>query len=168
MADSVARVEVTTRGTADTIPGLFTSLEPIVTKDGMIHGIAMTAGGEAKNGYDYDPQTRKLSLFSLPSDVNGFFHEIELSPDATFVAYVAHVQSGQTWAVVRAWPSMTIAARTPPSEGYPSDVGYDRVAWFGLDSFHISYRISAGPSVVLEGNPRSGSMTVDTVSTPQH
>ncbi len=168
MADSVAKVEVTTGSAVDTIPGLFTSLRPIATNDGMIHGIAMTAGGEAKNGYDYDLRTRKLTVFPLPSDVSGFFHEIELNNDAKYVAYVAHVQSGQTWAVVRSWPSMTPVTRTPPSEGYPSDVGYDKVAWLGPNYFQISYRIGSGPSIVVEGDPRSGRMKVDTVSTQQN
>jgi hypothetical protein len=168
MADSVAKVEVTAGSAVDTIPGLFTSLSPIATNDGMIHGIAMTAGGEAKNGYDYDSRTRKLTLFPLPSDVSGFFHEIELNNDAKYVAYVAHVQSGQTWAVVRSWPSMTLVARTAPSEGYPSDVGYDQVAWLGPYRFQISYRIGSGPSVVAEGDPRSTRMKVDTVSKPQN
>ena len=31
MADEVARIEVTTDGAADTIPGVFTSLQPIAT-----------------------------------------------------------------------------------------------------------------------------------------
>ena len=168
MADSVAKVEITFGSTIDTIPGLFTSLNPIVTNDGTIHGIGMTEGGEAKTGYDYDSRTERLTVFPLPSDVNGFFHEIELSSDAKYVAYVAHVQSGQTWAVVRSWPSMTSVARTPPSEGYPSDVGYDQVAWLGSDRFRVSYRISSGPSIVVEGDPRSGTMKVDTIPTPQH
>src|SRR5438270_9353878 len=77
MADGVARVEVTTDGAADTIPGVFTSLPPIATNDGMIHGIAMTPGGEAKNGQDYDPRVRKVTRLSLPSDVNGFVHEMK-------------------------------------------------------------------------------------------
>ena len=168
MADSVAKVEITSGNTIDTIPGLFTSLNPIATNDGTIHGIGMTEGGEAKTGYDYDSRTKRLTVFPLPSDVNGFFHEIELSSDAKYVAYVAHVQSGQTWAVARSWPSMTSVARTPPSEGYPSDVGYDQVGWLGPDRFRVSYRISSGPSIVVEGDPRSGTMKVDTVPTPQH
>jgi hypothetical protein len=168
MADSVAKVEITFGSAVDTIPGLFTSLNPIAANDGTIHGIGMTEGGEAKTGYDYDSRTKRLTVFSLPSDVNGFFHEIALSSDAKYVAYVAHVQSGQTWAVVRSWPSMALVKRTPPSEGYPSDVGYDQVAWLGSNHFRISYRISLGPSIVVEGDPRSGRMNVDTVPTPQH
>lgn len=168
MADSVAKVEVTFGSTVDTIPGLFTSLNPIATNDGTIHGIGMTEGGEARTGYDYDSRTKRLTVFPLPSDLNGFFHEIELSSDAKYVAYVAHVQSGQTWAVVRSWPSMTVVRRTPPSEGYPSDVGYDQVAWVSPDHFRISYRISSGPAVVVEGDPRRGEMKIDTVSKPQN
>ena len=168
MADSVAKVEVTFGSTVDTIPGLFTSLNPVATSDGTIHGIGMTEGGEAKTGYDYDSRTKRLTVFPLPSDVNGFFHEIVLSNDAKYVVYVAHVRSGQTWAVVRSWPSMALVTRTPPSEGYPSDVGYDQVAWLGPDHFRVSYRIKSGPSIVVEGDSRSGRMKVDTVPTPQH
>ncbi len=164
MGDSVAKVVVAIGSSVDTIPGLFTSLNPIVTTDGNIHGIAMTAGGEANNGYDYDPRTRKLTLFPLPSDLNGAFNEIQLNHDAKYVAYVAHVRSGQTWAVVRSWPSMTIVARTSPSEGYPSDVGHDEVGWMGPDHFRISYRISSGPSIVVDGDAQRGTMKVDTVS----
>lgn len=164
MADSVAKVEVTAGGAVDTIPGLFTSLSPIATSDAMIHGIATTAGGEAKNGYDYEVRAKKLTVFPLPSDVNGFFHKIELNTDAKYVAYVAHVQSGQTWAVVRSWPSMTLVARTAPSEGYASDVGYDQVAWLGSDRFQISYRISSGPWIVIEGDVRAGNVKIDTVT----
>lgn len=167
MADSVAKVEVTFEGAVDTIPDLFTSLDPIATNDRTIHGIGMTEGGEAKTDYDYDSRTKRLTVFPLPSDVNGFFHEIALSSEAKYVAYVAHVQSGQTWAVVRSWPSMALVARTPPSEGYPSDVGYDQVAWLGPDHFRISYRISSGPSIVVDGDSRSGRMKVDTVPTSE-
>jgi hypothetical protein len=168
MRDSVAKVEVTSGSVVDTIPGLFTSLDPIVTNDGTIHGVAMTPGGVAQSGYDYDSQTRKLTVFPLPSDVTGFFHDIELSGDAKYVAYVAHVESGQTWAVVRSWPNMILVTRSPPSEGYPSDVGYDQVAWVGPDHFRISYRINSGPTVVVEGNTRTGTMKIDTVSVPQN
>jgi hypothetical protein len=164
MADSVAKVEVAVASAVDTIPGLLTSLNPVATNDGTVHGIGMTEGGEAKTGYDYNSRTRRLTVFPLPSDLNGFFHEIALSSDAEFVAYVAHVQSGQTWAVVRSWPSMALVTRTPPSAGYPSDVGYDQVAWSGPDHVRISYRISSGPSIVVEGEPQTGKMKIDTVA----
>jgi hypothetical protein len=143
-----------------------TSLDPVITNDGMIHGISMTAGGEASNGYDYEPRTKRLTVFKLPSDVNGFFHEIEINADAKCVAYVAHVQSGQTWAVVRLWPGMTLLTRTSPSDGYPSDVGYDQVEWKDLDHYRISYRIRSGSWIVVQGDARNGMMKVDTVSTP--
>jgi hypothetical protein len=162
-SDSVARLEVTIGATVDTVPGLFTSLAPVITNDGVIHGIAMAANGSATHGYDYDPQTRKLILFPLPSDLNGSFHEIEINADAKFVAYVAHVESGETWAVVRSWPSLAAVTRTPASEGFPSDVGYDEVKWLGPDRFHISYRIRSGRSIVVEGDPRTRAMKVDTI-----
>jgi hypothetical protein len=165
-ADSVARLEVTIGTAADTVPGLFTSITPIVTNDGMIHGISMAADGTATHGYDYNPWTRKLVLFPLPPDLNGSFHEIEINADAQFVAYVAHVKSGQTWAVVRTWPSLAPVIRTPPSEAFPSDVGYDEVKWVAPNRFHISYRISSGPSIIVEGHPRTRAMVVDTIPWP--
>jgi hypothetical protein len=165
-SDSVAKLEVTIGATVDTVPGLFTSLTPVITNDGMIHGISMAANGTATHGYDYNPRTKKLTLFPLPSDLNGSFHEIEISSDAKFVAYVAHVESGETWAVVRSWPNLSSVTRTPASQGFPSDVGYDEVKWLGQDRFHISYRISSGPSIVVEGDPLTRAIKVDTIPAP--
>ena len=164
MEDAVAKVEVTIRSGVDTITGLLTSLNPTVTANGMIHGIAMAPDGQARDGYDYNPHTRKLTVFPLPSDLNGWFHEIELNGDATFVAYVAHT-SGQTWAVVRSWPSMTVVARTSASEGFPSDVGHDQVGWLDLDHSQFRYRISSGPFILVEGDPHRRTMKVDTLAT---
>jgi hypothetical protein len=154
---------VTLGSAVDTLPDLLTSLDPIITSDGLIHGIAMAADGRATRGFDYNPQIRKLTVFPLPPDLNGWFHEVRLNADATFVAYVAHVKSGQTWAVIRSWPDLSPVARTAASEGFPSDVGYDLVEWLGPTRFRISYRISSGPSIVVEGRSRSGAMKVDTV-----
>ena len=164
MEDPVAKIEVTTGRSVDTIPGLTTVFVPTVTSDGLVHGIAMIPTRKGNNGYDYDPRTRKLTLFPLPPEVSEFFGA-ELSSDANYLAYVAHVQSGKTWAAVRSWPSMTVVARTSPSDGYPSDVGYDEIAWKSPDRFHISYRIYSGSFIVVEGDPRSGTMKVDTVAT---
>lgn len=168
MEDPVAKIEVTTGRGVDTLPGLTTEFEPIVTDDGSIHGLAMVPTRVGENGYDYDPLTKRLTVFPLPSEVNGFFHETELSGDAKYVAYVAHVQSGQTWAVVRSWPGMAVVAQTSPSEGYPSDVSFDEIKWQSPNHFRISYRINSGSSIVVEGDPRSGRIKVDTVSTPQN
>jgi hypothetical protein len=168
MEDPVGKIEVTTGRGVDTLPGLTTVFSPIVTDDGLIHGLAMTPARVGENGYDYDPLTKNLTVFPLPSEVNGFFHETELSSDAKYVAYVAHVQSGLTWAVVRSWPSLAVVAQTSPSEGYPSDVSFDEIKWQSPNRFHISYRISSGSSIVVEGDPRSGKIKVDTVSTPQN
>ena len=168
MEDPVAKIEITTGRGVDTLPGLTTVFDPIVTDDGLIHGLAMVPTRMGENGYDYDPLTKKLTVFPLPSEVNGFFHETELSSDAKYVAYVAHVQSGQTWAVVRSWPGMAVVAQTSPSEGYPSDVSFDEIKWQSPNHFRISYRINSGSSIVVEGDPRSGRIKVDTVSTPQN
>jgi hypothetical protein len=164
MEPAVAKVEVTIRSRVDTITGLLTSLNPTITTDGMIHGIAMAQDGQARDGYDYNSHTRKLTVFPLPSDLNGWFYEIELNDAATFVAYVAHVISGQTWAVVRSWPSLTVVARTSASEGYPSDVGYDQVRWLDSDHFRFRYRISSGPFVLVEGDAQRRTMKVDTLA----
>ncbi len=168
MEDPVAKIEVTTGRGVDTIPGLTTVFTPIVTDDGLIHGLAMIPARVGENGYDYDPLTRKLTVFPLPAEVSGFFHETELSSDAKYVAYVAHVQSGQTWAVIRSWPGMTVVAQTSPSEGYPSDVSFDEIKWRSPSHFHISYRINSGSSIVVEADTRSGTIKIDTVSAPQN
>ena len=165
--DSVASIEVTSGSAVDTIPGLVTALKPRVTPDGMVHGIATSDDGTATKGYDYNAQRKQLSVFPLPSDLNGSFHEIELNDNAKYVAYVAHVESGKTWAVVRSWPQLAVVARTPPSDGYPSDVGYDQVGWIDSDHFKISYRISSGPSIVVGGDANTRTMTIDTVGTEQ-
>jgi hypothetical protein len=161
--DSVAEIEVTSGGAVDTIPGLLSSFEPKVTSDGIVHGIATSDDGTATKGYDYNARSKQLSVFPLPSDLNGVFHEIELNDNAKYLAYVAHTESGQTWAVVRSWPQLAIVARTPPSHGWPSDVGYDQVGWLDSNHFKLSYRISTGPSILVEGDATARTMKIDTV-----
>jgi hypothetical protein len=163
--DSVATIEVTSGASVDTIPGLLTSFDPKVTSDGIVHGIATSDDGTATKGYDYNPLRKQLSVFPLPPDLNGVFHEIELNNNAKYLAYVAHLESGQTWAVVRSWPQLAIVVRTPPSDGWPSDVGYDQVSWLDSDHFKLSYRISSGPSILVEGDANARTMKIDTVGT---
>jgi hypothetical protein len=164
MTDTVAKVEVTLGSAVDTIPGVLTSLSPIATNDGMVHGIAMTGEGFVSRGYDYNARTRKLTVLSLPPDVNPYNQDIELNDDAQFVAYIAN--ANKTWAVVRSWPSMAEVARTLPSEGFPSDnAGDNLVGWTGLYQFQFHYRISSGPVILVEGDAQRRTIKVDTLST---
>jgi hypothetical protein len=164
LTDTVAKVEVTLGNAVDTIPGVLTSLNPVATNDGMVHGIAMTGEGFVSRGYDYDARTKKLTVLSLPPDVNPYNQDIELNPDAKFVAYLANAH--KTWAVVRSWPSMAEVARTLPSEGFPSDyAGASLVGWTGLYQFQFHYRISSGPVILVEGDAQRRTMKVDTVAT---
>jgi len=163
-AEAVAKVEVRVGGTIDTIPKLVTFLTPVVTNDGVLHGIAMTDEGLAVEGFDYDPRTKQLTRFPLPGDLNGSFPEIEINADARFVAYIAHTEAGGTWAVIRSWPALKEAMRASPSEGYPSDVSYDQVKWLSPTRFHISYRIRSGAMISVEGDVMTEAMKVDTAT----
>jgi hypothetical protein len=162
--EPVEKIEVKLGSTIDTIPKLLTSLMPVVTNDGIVHGIAMTDGGEASDGFDYDPRTKELTRFPLPADLNGSFHEIEINADARFVAYIAHTAVGGTWAVIRSWPSLKEVMRSATSEGYPSDVSYDQVKWLDPNRFQISYRIRSGAIVSIEGDVATRAMKVDTAA----
>jgi hypothetical protein len=163
-AEPVEKIEVKLGSTIDTIPKLLTSLMPVVTNDGIIHGIAMTDGGVASDGFDYDPRTKKITRFPLPSDLNGAFHEIEINADARFVAYIAHTEVGGTWAVIRSWPSLKEVMRSATSEGYPSDVSYDQVKWLDPNRFQISYRIRSGAIISIEGDLATKGVKVDTAA----
>jgi hypothetical protein len=167
--EPVEKVEVKLASTVDTIPKLLTSLMPVVTNDGKLHGIGMTDVGIASDGFDYDPQTKRLTRFPLPADLNGSFHEIEINADARFVAYIAHTVAGGTWAVIRSWPSLKEVMRSATSEGYPSDVSYDQVKWLDPNRFQISYRIGSGAIVSIAGDVATKAMKVDTAaaSAPQ-
>jgi hypothetical protein len=162
--EPVEKIEVKLGSTIDTIPKLLTSLMPVVTNDGFVHGIAMTDGGVASDAFDYDPRTKKLMRFPLPADLNGSFHEIEINADARFVAYIAHTQVGGTWAVIRSWPSLKEVMRSATSEGYPSDVSYDQVKWLDPNRFQISYRNRSGAIVSIEGDVAAKAMKVDTAA----
>jgi hypothetical protein len=164
-SEAVAKVEVKFGGTTDTIPKLLTFLKPVVTNDGILHGIAMTDEGVANAGFDYDPRTKQLTRFPLPADINGSFAEIEINADARFVAYIAHTEAGGTWAVIRSWPSLKEVMRAAGSEGYPSDVSYDQVRWLDASRFQISYRIRSGAIISVEGNVNTKAMKVDTATT---
>lgn len=165
--DSVAKVEVRTTSTVDTVAGLFAVLEPVVTKDAVVHGIAADSDGFAKNGFDYSSLTKKLSLFPLPRDLNGAFEEIEFNEDARFLAYVAHTESGGIWAAVRSWPGMDIVVRSASSQGYPSDVGYDKVSWTDSTHFEIAYRIDSGATIIVDGDALTKTVKVDTLAADQ-
>jgi len=164
-SEAVAKIEVTFGGRTDTIPNLVTFLKPVVTNDGILHGIAMTDEGVANEGYDYDPRTKQLTRFPLPADINGSFAEIEINADARFVAYIAHTEAGETWAVIRSWPGLKEVMRAATSEGYPSDVSYDQVRWLDPSRFQISYRIRSGAIISVEGNVNTMAMKVDTATT---
>jgi hypothetical protein len=164
-SEAVAKVEVKFGNTTDTIPKLLTFLKPVVTSDGILHGIAMTDEGVANEGYDYDPRTKQLTRFPLPADINGSFAEIEINANARFVAYIAHTEAGGTWAVIRSWPSLKEVMRATSSEGYPSDVSYDQVRWLDPSRFQISYRIRSGAIISVEGNVNTKAMKADTATT---
>ena len=152
--DSIGPVVIKLHNTTDTVPGVLTSLRPVISPDGRMHGIVMTAQGEAINGFEFDPCIQKMTLYPLPSDLNGNFHEIAISPDARFIAYVAHAKSGETHGVVRSWPQMQAVYEASPSQGYPSDVNSDEVQWIAKNRFRISYRVESGSYVVINGGMR--------------
>jgi hypothetical protein len=167
LSDTVAKVEVTLGGAVDTIPRVLASLRPITTDDGIIHGIAMTGESFVSSGYDYNARTRKLTRFPLPADLNTSYQNIKLNEDAKFFGYIAHIESGQTWAVVRRWPDMVVVARTQPSDLYPSEGTDDeRVEWPGAYQFQFQYRISSGSYIVVDGDAQQRTMKVDTVAPP--
>ena len=128
----------------------------------MIHGIAMTSDGEATNGYSFDPCSKQLTVFPLPADLNGYFHEIAISPDARLVAYVGREKTGITRGIVRSWPRMELLAETSPSQGYPSDVESDQVEWTSNNRFRMLYRIDGGKYMAVNGELR-GPLKVDTL-----
>ena len=160
--DSVGPVVIKVNSRPDTIPHVLSSLRPVVSPDGVVHGIGMTREGEATKGYDFDACNRKLKVFPLPADLNGYFHKIAFSSDARFFAYVAHAKSGVTRGVVRSWPTMESALEAAPSEGYPSDVETDDVRWIADHHVRISYRIKSGDYVMIDAQLR-GPLKIDTL-----
>jgi hypothetical protein len=148
----------------DTVPQVLSSLQPEISPDRRVHGIAMTEDGEATRGYSFDPCSKELTVFPLPADLNGYFHEIAISPDAHFVAYVAHERSGATRGVVRAWPQMETVFEASSAQGYPSDVESDHVEWSANNRFRILYRIQDGQYMAVSGDLR-GPLKVDTLGT---
>jgi len=144
---------------------VFTALTPVATDDGMVHGIAMTGDGFVKSGYDYDARARKLTLVTLPPDVNEYNYDIKINDDAKFVAYI--VIAEKTWAVVRSWPGMAEVVRSLPSDGYPSDYSVqNKVGWSGLYQFWFQYRISSGPYLIVDGDAQRRTIKVDTLASP--
>ena len=162
--DGAARVEVRTGNRVDTLAGVFAARDPLVTRDGLVHGIATSKDGGVVAGFDYDPATRKVTRFALPTEVNPSFPDIKLNETANFVAYVAHTRSGQSWAVVRTWPRLELVARSDSSPGYPSDAETDLVEWADSTHFKLSYLTRSGDEIRLTGDARMRQMKVDTVA----
>ena len=161
--DGAAKVEVRFGTSADTLPDLFAVRDPLVTKDGMVHGISTSEDGGATGGFDYDPATRKLTRFPLPKDVNPSFPDLELNESASWVAYIAH-SSGYSWAVVRTWPRLELVAKSDSSPGYPSDADTDVVGWADSTHFNLRYVTHSGAAVMVTGDARARTIKIDSVT----
>jgi hypothetical protein len=139
----VHRVEVRFGALTDTIPGVETPTQPIVTADGEVTGIAWEEGLPVR-GFFYDPGTEHLQFVPLPEALVGY----ALSPDGAHIAYTTAREQGIV-AVVRTWPAGEVVVEGVPAGGYPSGVIYDHVEWLDNEEVRISQRLD---NFALDGN----------------
>ena len=166
----VYRLEVASRTRADTIPGVITPL-PIMSGDTLVIGLLQVSEDSSA------PQRRMfrlrvadgaLELRPIPPDVWAYFHDLVVSPDGRYLAYVAEdpiaVDTG-TFAIVRDLNTDRIVARGPSGGGCDCDVDSNYARWLPPDSFEIAVSHAATRSgwQLVSGRASTGRVHVDTL-----
>lgn len=160
------RVALKTTGRTDTIVGVMTDQEPLVTNDGRVLGLTFDSSGAVAAAYQFDPATRRLDRHSLPKDISPYFSEAAFSPDGARLAYIAQTPESDLSAVVIGWPDGVEIRRVRAGPGFPSDVNFNHLHWLGRDG--VEFAIRTGPldgpwvHIVVGGN---GSIQMDTLPT---
>lgn len=136
------KVEVTSPGRVDTIPGVLTFDLPSRTIDGVLHGPIYTFEGEYDGIYSYHPITRAFTRRALPDEVK-WDSEVKLSPDAKHVAYIAGGPGGGRGKVLT-WPGGEPVLETIAAPSPAGDFSFSQVAWATPDSVQFSWDVDFG------------------------
>lgn len=147
LAMPLYRVEVTTRGRTDTIPGVWTRELPAVGPDGEVYAFSHDRESHwIDKAYRYDPVTRRLSELELPPRIEFLVTQLALSPDARHIAYFS-MDSLTSYSIglVRTWPDGKLIVQTPADPGSDLEVETDAARW--LDANHAEFVHQRRPEV---------------------
>jgi hypothetical protein len=130
------RVEVRDGTRRDTLNDVLEPL-PIVVGDSLIMGLRLNRDHAARVLFRFRVSSSALEVWSLPSDVWDVYHDIVVSPNGQYFAYVGMGDSG-TVAVVREVGTNVEIARGASGGGCECDVDLNHARWFAPDSFEIA------------------------------
>jgi len=140
---TVYTVEVVSGGRTQRVRDVVVPL-PTVVADTLVVGLIQVSE-------DSVPEERRIFRLNLgngvmqtlrvPADAWAFFHDIVVSPDGRYIAYVAadsSEDSQDTFAVVRELESGRIVARGPAGAGCDCETDSNHARWIAPDSFEIA------------------------------
>lgn len=172
-ADSgtVYRVEIRSPAGVDTIGNVVPPF-PTVVGDTLVVGLLQVSE---------DSSTPKRKIFRLrlsqhsvetlpvPSDVWSSFHDVVVSPDGRYLAYVAEdttPSNPATYGLVRELATGAIIIKGPGGGGCDCDVDTNYARWFAPDSFEIavSHENTDNVWLLLSGVASARRLHVDTLS----
>lgn len=133
----VYRVEVRRGNRADTIPNIIDP-QPFVVDDDRVAGLQLVPKDTGQSGrsiFIYSASDRTTRTWPLPDDVWYLYHDVMLSPDARYVAYVA-----DGWfPIVREIATNRIVLRdTTDGGGCECDFDRNHARWVNADSVEIA------------------------------
>lgn len=170
MTDSVAtyRVVVEARGATDTIEHVIEPW-PVVTGDSGVAGLRLRfqTGGPAgeREIFQLALPGERLRTWPVPSDVWYFYHDVAVSPDGQYVAYVGGDPG--THAVIRRLDPDRVVIRGPVTEPCECDVDRHHARWVSADSFEVAVwgATPQGGWLLVAGRAPPGRFTLDTLPT---
>jgi hypothetical protein len=167
--DSVTtyQVVVEARGATDTVEHV---IEPwlVVTGDSGIAGLRLRfqPGDPAvhRELFQLTLPGERLRTWLAPSDVWYFYHDVAVSSDGRYVAYVGGEPG--THAVVRRLDRDSVVIRSPVTEPCECDVDRHHARWVSADSFEVAVwgATPRGGWLLVAGRAHPARLTLDTLT----
>jgi hypothetical protein len=172
-ADSgtIYRVEIRSPAGVDTIGNVVPPF-PTVTGDTLVVGLLQVSEDSStpeRKIFRLRLGQHRVETLPVPSDVWSSFHDVVVSPDGRYLAYVAEDTTPSipaTYGLVRELATGAIIIKGPGGGGCDCDVDTNHARWFAPDSFEIavSHENTDNVWLLLSGVASARRLHVDTLS----
>ncbi len=169
LTDSVtaSTIEVRGGGRVDTVRNV-TPPWPLIVGDSMIVGIVWANGKDDRSFFRAMPRAGAPVILDAPGDINVYFTDISISPDAHSVLYMGYDSTLWHPVIVRRWPGGEILVRSDSTPNCECDIDFHHAHWVTTDSFEFATMVDTARWQRVAGSATSRRFHIDTILGEPH